>query len=314
MSYKLRKIQQFIGIIFVGYIVLMYISPQIANFALAIFLVGSIPGLILYNIYQDKMYKYSINMVSKQFVIKNNALHNEHCTVIYTPDEKIVVMDNIADRKHAKRMFTLSKDKLRINKAWNRLCRVFDSFITLDSLAAFFSHDTKIDIVTLESKIPDTPKKKDIKVENKFQAPKFVEMGEITPDSYSKGLENPNAQGAQFVDLGNIQEQKPVEERSIDAPEFKDMGDILSGSSQKIDVNSATASELAILPGINIVSAKKLVEYRNLNGIFKSDEDFLNAANVKEHFVSKIKGMIVIGKPVEKPDEDDFDQGRIIDL
>ena len=109
MYYKLKRIQQFIGIIFVGYIVLMYISPQIANFALAIFLVGSIPGLILYNIYNDKMYKYSINIVSKQFVLKNNALHNEHCTVIYTPDEKIVVMDNVADRKHAKRMFTLSK-------------------------------------------------------------------------------------------------------------------------------------------------------------------------------------------------------------
>ena len=61
MYYKLKRIQQFIGIIFVGYIVLMYISPQIANFALAIFLVGSIPGLILYNIYNDKMYKYSIS-------------------------------------------------------------------------------------------------------------------------------------------------------------------------------------------------------------------------------------------------------------
>lgn len=314
MYYKLKKIQQFIGIIFVGYIVLMYISPQLANFALAVFLVGSIPGLILYNIYKDKMYKYSITMVSRQFVLKNNALHNEHCTVIYTPDEKIVVMDNIADRKRAKRMFTLSKGKLSVNKAWNRLCRVFDSFITLDSLAAFFSHDTKIDIITLESKIVDTAKPQNITVENKTNAPKFVEMGEITPDTYAKGLETPNDKGAEFIDMGNIKEQKPVAERTIDAPEFKDMGDILSNSSQKIDVNTAVAGELAILPGINIVGAKKIVEYRDINGIFNSEEEFLKAANVKEHFVPKIRSMIIIGKPVEKTDDEDFDQGRIIDL
>ena len=260
------------------------------------------------------MYKYSITMVSRQFVLKNNALHNEHCTVIYTPDEKIVVMDNIADRKRAKRMFTLSKGKLSVNKAWNRLCRVFDSFITLDSLAAFFSHDTKIDIITLESKIVDTAKPQNITVENKTNAPKFVEMGEITPDTYAKGLETPNDKGAEFIDMGNIKEQKPVAERTIDAPEFKDMGDILSNSSQKIDVNTAVAGELAILPGINIVGAKKIVEYRDINGIFSSEEEFLKAANVKEHFVPKIRSMIIIGKPVEKTDDEDFDQGRIIDL
>ena len=253
-------------------------------------------------------------MVSKQFVIRHNALHNEHCTVIYTPDEKIVVMDNIADRKHAKRMFTLTKDKLRINKAWNRVCRVFDSFITLDSLAAFYSHDTKIDIITLESRVVNTPKQKEIIIENKTQAPKFVEMGEITPDTYAKGLENPNEKGAHFIDMGNIQEQKPVEERTIDVPEFKDLGDILSNSSNKIDVNAATAGELAILPGINIVGAKKIVEYRDINGVFNSEEDFLRVANVKEHFISKIKSKIIIGKPVENNDNDDYDQGRIIDL
>ena len=114
--------------------------------------------------------------------------------------------------------------------------------------------------------------------------------------------------------MGNIKEQKPVAERTIDAPEFKDMGDILSNSSQKIDVNTAVAGELAILPGINIVGAKKIVEYRDINGIFSSEEEFLKATNIKEHFVPKIRSMIIIGKPVEKTDDEDFDQGRIIDL
>ncbi len=314
MYYKFKQFQYFVATIVVGYMVLMYISPQAANFALVIFLLGSIPALILYSIYKDKMYRYSINIVSKQFIIGNNALHNDHCTVMYTPDEKIVVMDNIADRKHAKRMFTLKKGNLQVNKAWNRLCRVFDSFITLDSLAAFFSHDTKVDIVTLEARVAEKTNKKEVKIEKQIQGPKFVEMGEITPDSYSKGLENPDDKGAQFVDIGNIQEQKTTVERTIDSPEFKDLGDILSGSSQKINVNIATASELSILPGINIVMAKKIVEYRDINGIFNNYEEFFKVANVKEHFVSKIKGMIVTEKPVEKSDEDDGYEGRIIDL
>ena len=60
--------------------------------------------------------------------------------------------------------------------------------------------------------------------------------------------------------------------------------------------------------------AKKLVEYRNLNGLFKSDVEFLEAAGVKNIFSDKIKTMIIIGKPQSTIDEDNNSQDRIVDF
>lgn len=308
-----RRLKNFISAVAISYISLYFVSAQIANFALAVFFVLLIPGIILRQLFLNKLYRHSIKMVSRQFVISDNALHNDHCTVIYTPDEKIVVMDNLADRTHAKRMFTLLKRNVNINKSWNRVCRVFDSFITLDSLAAFYSYDTKIDIITLEAKVVHTAKKEVI-IEKTNEGPKFVEMDNIRPDTYVVGTDKPNDKGAAFVEIDSIQEQKPTVERPKQADEFHEMVDIMSKSPNKIDVNSATSSELSVLPGINIVMAKKIIEYRNTNGLFNTEDDFIKAANVKEHFVKKIKSMIVAGKPVEHNDDDDQFEGRVVDF
>ncbi len=306
--------QKFISTIVILYAIMLILSPQKANFMLALLLILAIPALILRHIFMDKLYKYSINMVSKQFIIGNNALSNEHCTVKYTPDEKIVVVDNFVTKNHGKRMFTLKKGSVNINKAWNRLCRVYDSFISLDSLAAFFSYDTKVDIITLENKLKEEKKSKEISIDATNQGPKFVELAGIQPDPYVNGTNVPNAAGASFVNIDKLQEQKPYVKPEEKAPEFSELGDILSTSSNKIDVNFATPSEIAILPGINIVKAKKIVEFRDKNGLFKDVNDFLKVAEIKEHFVDKIKPMIVAGKPAEPNDNSDTDYGRIVDF
>lgn len=308
-----RRLRNFFISVAAGYFVLLYFSPQLANFSLAVFVVLMIPFLILRHIFLDKIYRNSISIVPKRFIIGNNAINNEHCTVMYTPDEKIVVMDNVADRNHAKRMFTLNKGKVNINKSWNRLCRVFDGFITLDSLASFFSYDTKIEIVTLEAKVKHIEKQQ-VDIDVSKIGPSFVAMDEIHPDSYSKGTEKPREVKENFVDIDKMKEQEPVKQREEKAPEFVEMGEILSNSSNKIDVNVATSSELSILPGINIIMAKKIVEYRDTNGLFKNIDDFIKAANVKDHFVPKIKSMIVAGQPQDnKPDDDNF-EGRVVDF
>ncbi len=308
-----RRLRNFFITVAAIYFVLLYYSPQTANFALAVFAVLMVPVLILRHIFLDKLYQSSIKIVPKRFVIGNNAINNEHCTVMYTPDEKIVVMDNNADKTHAKRMFTLNKGKVNINRAWNRLCRVFDGFITLDSLASFFSYDTKIDIITLEAKVKHIEHKQ-VDIDVSKLGPSFVAMDEIQPDSYSKGTEKPREVKENFIDINKMKEQEPVKPREEKAPEFVEMGEILSKSTNKIDVNTAAASELSILPGINIVLAKKIVEYRDKNGLFKDIDDFIKAAEVKEHFVSKIKNMIEVGKPSEdKPDDDNY-EGRVVDF
>lgn len=309
-----RHIKQLLIVIAVGYCSLRCVSSQLANFALAVFIVLLIPFFILRYIYLNNFYKYSINIVSKQFVVNKNTIRNEHCTVMYSADEKIIVMDNAPDRTHAKRMFTLTKNKLNVNKAWNRVCRIFDSFVTLDSLAAFYSYDTRVEVITLEAKVTPRPQRKRVSQDKVYEEPKFVELDNIQADPYAKGTNVPNDKGASYVNLDNIQEQKayvPTQEKEI---EFAGMGELMNNSPNKINVNTVTSSELSILPGINIVMAKKIVEYRDKNGYFNSIEDFLKAANVKEHFVEKIKPLITVEIPKETNDEDDTYEGRIIDF
>ena len=312
-----KEIKYFIYITLASYVAIGFISVQTANFLMALLLVLMIPFLILRWIFSNHLYKYSINSVSKQFVLNQNALHNDHCTIIYTPDEKIIVMDNIADRLHAKRMFTLKKDQLNINKAWNRACRIFDSFVTLDSLASFYRYDTRVDVITLEQKITDTPKetvKKEVNIQKANQGPAFVELDTVKPDPFGVGGEKANHTEESFVAMDNIQEQKPTKERFQKEPEFVEIGDIMTKYNKKIDVNSVEAGGLSVLPGINIVMAKKIVEYRNTNGLFKTPEEFIQVAGVKEHFIPKIKAMITIGAPSQKKDNDDYNEGRIVDF
>lgn len=57
----------------------------------------------------------------------------------------------------------------------------------------------------------------------------------------------------------------------------------------KININDATEAELTALPGISIVQAKKIVKYRNINGDFKSVDDFISFLSIKPHFIDKIK-------------------------
>ena len=286
---KYRVIQGILTL-FVVYIAMCVIGlSSIANFGLAVFLVAIIPMSIFFMIYQNQVFKYSIKIVPAAFVVNQNTIKNDHCTVMYAPDEKIIVMDNEPDKRRAKRMFTLKKGKVNINKAWNRVCRIYDSFITLDSLASFYSYDTKIDIITLEAKIPTPVAKKSVNIDTSNSGPKFV-------------------------DMSNIQEQKTFIKREEQAPEIHEFDAIMSNSSKKIDVNNVTASELAILPGINIVIAKKIIEYRDANGLFKTFDDFIKVADVKEHFVDKIKAMVIFGEAPKQSEDDDYSEGRIVDF
>ncbi len=121
---------------------------------------------------------------------------------------------------------------------------------------------------------------------------KFVDINNIRPDSYADGTNKQREYADDFVDIEHIKIAERTKEREIKPQEFQEMGDILYSVSGKINVNKAVASELSLLPGIDIVIAKKLVEYRDLNGLFATEDDFINTASVSEQFVQKIKAMI----------------------
>lgn len=270
-------------------------------------------------LFTDLYYKiYGINLVAKNLVFDKHTIYNGHCTVKYTPDERIVILENVADSKNEKRTFTLSKaNQVKINKCWYDICNLFDSYTAFDTLEKFFEMDTNIKVVKIKSKVKEdiAKKPKTINIDTTGNDPKFTNMEDITPDNFgltasaTKYVEN-------FVNMNNIEKQESKSEANTAQPEFVNMEDALSaGPNKQININIATAGEIAILPGINIVMAKKIVEYRNINGTFKSVDDFIKVANVKEHFVEKIKKMINLSVPAEKKDSgNDDDSGRIVDI
>lgn len=64
------------------------------------------------------------------------------------------------------------------------------------------------------------------------------------------------------------------------------------GSSDKININTASEAELMTIPGIGPSKAGSIVSYRQENGKFSSIEDIMNVSGIKEKFFSKIKDYI----------------------
>jgi len=60
----------------------------------------------------------------------------------------------------------------------------------------------------------------------------------------------------------------------------------------KININTATAKELALIPGIGPVTAKSIIAYRKKNGKFKSTKDLLNVKGIGEKTMKKMKSQL----------------------
>lgn len=297
------------------YIVLFFISKLLANFALVISLLA-LPFILFFrNFVLDAAYKNSITKVPKKYVFNQYTIYNDHCTVKYTPDEKIVVIENVLTNKKDIRTFTILKsNKVNINKCWNQVCKVFDGFICIDSLVSFFSYETEVTVELVPRAVSSKNSESDnIKTDSPCDnSSKFVDINNIHPDSYADGTNKQREYADDFVDIEHIKIAERTKEREIKPHEFQEMGDILYSVSGKINVNKAVASELSLLPGIDIVIAKKLVEYRDLNGLFATEDDFINTASVSEQFVQKIKAMITtVSEDSSQSGYDDYEDKAI---
>ena len=81
---------------------------------------------------------------------------------------------------------------------------------------------------------------------------------------------------------------------SSKAEETADAADSENSSELIININTAPASELVKLKGIGEVKAAAIVEYRRINGNFKTVQDIMNVSGIGEKTFEKIRSQITV--------------------
>ena len=68
-------------------------------------------------------------------------------------------------------------------------------------------------------------------------------------------------------------------------------------STEVVNLNSATAAQIASLPGIGLKTAELVVQYRTKNGPFKKIEEVMNVRGIGEKSFLKIKDRLTVAVP-----------------
>lgn len=284
------------------YGILCAVAAPLANVFLTLAIIAGGILLALYFMFKNKIYALSIYIVPARYHAGANALKNNSCTVTYYCGDKLVIADNTAKNECNKRYFIIRNSNLvNVDKVWYQICKNYNRYSTTGSLADFCRAFTPVDIQV--EKDETKPKKK------------VIERKEYrNPDTIKP---KPVHTGPEIVDFNNLQttnraQATSKEEEAVGLEEFLSMGEVMQKVSQKVNVNTAAAGELTVFNGINIAIAKKIVEYRNLNGNFKSIDEFIEVAGVDEHFIPQIKSLAVLEDKKNGPD-DAPNEGRLID-
>jgi competence protein ComEA len=72
---------------------------------------------------------------------------------------------------------------------------------------------------------------------------------------------------------------------------------VAAASTEIINLNTATAAQIATLPGIGPKTADLIVEYRQKNGPYKKVEEIMNVRGVGEKSFLKLKSRLSVGTP-----------------
>jgi len=67
-----------------------------------------------------------------------------------------------------------------------------------------------------------------------------------------------------------------------------------ASASAPVNLNTATAEQLATIPGVGPKMAERIIDYRQKNGGFKKIEDLMNVSGVGEKSFLKMKPLITV--------------------
>ncbi|MCA1562779.1 MAG: helix-hairpin-helix domain-containing protein [Acidobacteria bacterium] len=65
-------------------------------------------------------------------------------------------------------------------------------------------------------------------------------------------------------------------------------------SASPVNINTASSSQIEVLPGIGARTAERIVEYRQKNGGFKKIEELMNVKGIGEKSFLKLKPLITV--------------------
>lgn len=120
----------------------------------------------------------------------------------------------------------------------------------------------------------ETDKNFESKLKNSFD-----ELKSTVPDSTKKLRANEIS--ALADSLGIVYEKNTTEQKVIKP-------------GTKININTALAADLAVLPGIGVVMAERIVEYREQNGNFRKPEDIMKIKGIGEKKFEKLKDFVIV--------------------
>ena len=70
----------------------------------------------------------------------------------------------------------------------------------------------------------------------------------------------------------------------------------------RININTAGEKELILLPGVGQVTARRIIQYRQENGAFKTVDELLKVKRIGPKTLERIKPFVYLGSPLQKAD------------
>jgi DNA uptake protein ComE-like DNA-binding protein len=77
-------------------------------------------------------------------------------------------------------------------------------------------------------------------------------------------------------------------------------------------LNNSSEREIASLPGVGVIVAKRVISLRDSRGGFHSVEDFGEALNLKPHVVERIRPLVFVSPPQQSGSSGS--SGRVVDF